>query len=447
MALGSYPVTPLLDDFNRANGALGSAWAIELLAGSAPAIASNQAKSADGSSVAVAYYDTTFGGNQEIFIKVPTRNVGPGEPSAYLMARCDAQAFATTTGYGLFWDDATDELHIIRIDTGFSLTSLDSAVVTFADGDYLGIRCNGSTIDGMLGHWNGSAWAWSTPVTATDATYDGTGGTYAAVVFPASTAIRYDDVRAGTIPYTDTVDVVSGTNVLVLDPTGTPNGRAVTFQHGMGDDHLFTQQWRMAEVIYWLTTAGYVVAASATTASHFGNSAAQAIDDDVYPHLVANYGVTAGYVMFAESMGGLVALLLVANGSPNIRGVIGWSAACDNDALYVADYGGVVADLMDTAYGGTYTNPSPAHNPITRTVSLYTGKRYRFYIDAGDPIVPPADHGTAMASYLSAGFAETVSATGPHTSDLPPTDVNYSDLLDFVDQSFTVRHLALLGVG
>ena len=135
-------------------------------------VAANQAQASvdSGSDYGRSLYNTVFGPNCDAYVTIPTIDVSaPGQMQVSVIARYDPDA---ETGYRVSaiyqGGGGVDE---IRIADMFGSPALASYNVTLADGDAIGIRCDGNDINAY--HYTLGAWALLG--TVVDATYPGAG--------------------------------------------------------------------------------------------------------------------------------------------------------------------------------------------------------------------------------------------------------------------------------
>ena len=132
----------------------------------------------------------------DAFIDISTPTEATGE--TYICARINP-AGGSTWGdfYTLSLSEAgPDNLYLFRSDNSV-LTLLDSATQELAAGDAIGIRCRGDQIEG----WIRVSGIWTRVLSATDATYDGTGSNDKAGLLtynPTTTTTRYDNFGANS---------------------------------------------------------------------------------------------------------------------------------------------------------------------------------------------------------------------------------------------------------
>jgi hypothetical protein len=177
----AFPTTPILDNFNRADGPVGSNWTT-VTGLSTPTIVSNQV--ASPSSFAAAYWNpTTFASPLEIHATIPVWShqfdlgyclTNPGTP-------------ATTSGYVFTGFGGQGAMLLLRYDNGVS-TNLGGFIGDPVSGDRFGIRLVGGVHTLFK---NGNAM-----VSIADSTY--TSGNFSLTI--GNTTDRFDDYGGG--PFT-----------------------------------------------------------------------------------------------------------------------------------------------------------------------------------------------------------------------------------------------------
>jgi hypothetical protein len=135
-----FPSTPLLDDFNRANGALGASWA-------SPAFGDNQTLAITGNQVSCGSgagggcYLTQFVADQECWVTIPTL------PTAgnwvILDVRCNTYG-GFTSNYQMQWIASTGAA-LIRLQNP-NATTLTSWTQVLSAGDSIGLQVIGTTL-------------------------------------------------------------------------------------------------------------------------------------------------------------------------------------------------------------------------------------------------------------------------------------------------------------
>jgi ribosomal protein L14 len=189
------PTTPVLDNFNRANGGAGSNWSnIRPTTGfAAMNISSNAAVDSSTTAFAWNYWNpATYGPNAEAYVTI--RTYGAGD-----VIRIGARVTGGTTAYSGYYVSisSTGAWSIIRIDNGGSpITLASGATQTLASGDAIAIRIIGTVITAL--HYT-TATGWTQVLsydTAADATRYTNPGSLA-LEFKTSTL---DDFGGGTLP-------------------------------------------------------------------------------------------------------------------------------------------------------------------------------------------------------------------------------------------------------
>lgn len=192
--------TTVSDNFNRADGGLGSNWTT-MTGTNAPQIVTNVAEPGTSNTANVAYWSAnSFGSNQFVQATLPSITGTDDGPAIGVR-------FANSRGYFLFFNHASGTVSLYRMDTASSWTVLaTSATLTIAGTDVWKIETIGSTI---VGFQNGNQ-----VVEASDSTY--TSGSPGIWLYYASNQI--DNWSGGDLPteYSlgGTVSGISGTAVL-----------------------------------------------------------------------------------------------------------------------------------------------------------------------------------------------------------------------------------------
>ena len=185
----SFPATPVLDDFNRANqNPPSSSWTAITLLGNL-AVVSNTCKANAAGNCGNYYNPTTYGPPCEGRITIVTKG-GTGDQVGVWLRTQQPGSGLTIDGYLIVWQVAagTDQLLIQRVDNGVA-TTLTTIGQEMNNGDVLGGRAIGSTI---------TAWVNGVQVgSATDSTYAAAGNLVLSVV---NTTFVLDDFGGGTVP-------------------------------------------------------------------------------------------------------------------------------------------------------------------------------------------------------------------------------------------------------
>jgi hypothetical protein len=190
---GGGPSTPILDNFNRANGGAGSNWSVMKPTSFALMnISNNQAVDSSSTLYAWNFWNaSTFGPDSEAYATVASYS---GSDTIRIGARVTGGGTSSYSGYFVSIS-TTGAWSIIRITNGGSPVTLKSGVTqTLSSGDRIGIQVIGSVVTAW--HDTGSGWQQVMSYdTSGDATkYTGAGNV--AVEFRSSTI---DDFGGGTI--------------------------------------------------------------------------------------------------------------------------------------------------------------------------------------------------------------------------------------------------------
>lgn len=196
----AFPTTSVLDNFNRADGALGTNWSLayNYFGAGDPTISGNVVVC--GTGYHVMYWNAlTPGADQESYIDVPTKWGSIETPSEGVAVECRMANYAQSTwrGYEVMVLSVTgtgnDTWHVNRIDDHVA-TQLGATVTReYADGDSVGIEAIGTTIKA----YHKSGGTWTEVASRTDSTYnDGGIGFYAG---RDATNWQYDNFGGGTV--------------------------------------------------------------------------------------------------------------------------------------------------------------------------------------------------------------------------------------------------------
>jgi hypothetical protein len=185
-------VTPILDTFNRANGAAGSNWSLIAPTGFAAMNVSGQtAVDSSTTKFAWSYWNVaSFGPNVEAYCTVST--------AAADTIRIGARVTGGTSTYSGYFVSisGTGAWSIIRVDSGGAPTTLASGVTqTVASGDKIAIRIIGSRVTAL--HYTPAAQWW--PVLSYDTASDTVKYTGAGRIALEFRAGAIDDFGGGTL--------------------------------------------------------------------------------------------------------------------------------------------------------------------------------------------------------------------------------------------------------
>ena len=250
-------------------------------------------------------------------------------------------------------------------------------------------------------------------------------------------------------------DTITGQNIMLLVPDAgsshpynasnpTP---VIIYVHGAGE----TETGLTADSLKFtcrdaLIDAGYILAGSNAHGNNWGNQSS--VDDyaALEKYIRANYNVK-GVALWGQSMGGLEALSVVAQGKIPLTGALLTYPVCSLANLYGL---GVYTGAIDTAYGitgagiATYANKTYGLDPALKPASAFKDTPLRFYASTVDTVVPKAANTDAMQAIVASTRTEAVivSCTGDHgdTSHFQP-----SDYVAFFDRCFaaTTRTITL----
>lgn len=195
----AFPTTSVLDDFNRANGAIGSNW-VAGFGDPLPAVNTNSARGAAagwyGAVWAPSGTPASFGPDCEAYYTIAVANLASAQPAGVL-ARVSTPTSGTFSGYMARVHSSTGEPELVRFDAG-TPTTLDTAIgVTPVAGDKIGLSCIGSTISiwyAPAGVWPGAA-----TKTVTDATYGSAGAICVSINQTGANSNGFDDFGGGTL--------------------------------------------------------------------------------------------------------------------------------------------------------------------------------------------------------------------------------------------------------
>jgi hypothetical protein len=229
----------LLDDFNRANGALGSNWAnVGGLAGSDYVVASNKAK-ASGGNGASAWNASSFSSDQEVqvtlgaldttaqlWLLLMVANPAAGSFTGYLLVM---QQHSTTYDLTLYRGNAGSYTTIVSTVSGISYSGTGDVFVLRKVGSALTVLQNGAPVSGF------NAVTDSSPLT---------GSAYIGIGYSGSNVLSVDDFGGGatsttytgeaSVSLTDTITtsgvrVVHGSSSLSASVSITTTGSRATY--------------------------------------------------------------------------------------------------------------------------------------------------------------------------------------------------------------------------
>jgi len=181
----SFPTTAVLDDFNRANGALGGLW-VGTTTGLS--VASNQLASS-GSAATTVWSGATFGANQEAFVTLSA--ITAAAPEHDLMLK--VQGLTWDTGHiEVRYEAPTSRLYVGTYSSSQGWVTRGVIITTYAAGDRLGARAKA---DGTVEVYRNSTLVGSASVAAWPF-FAGGGGI--GLTLDAASSSRLDDFGGGT---------------------------------------------------------------------------------------------------------------------------------------------------------------------------------------------------------------------------------------------------------
>lgn len=250
--------------------------------------------------------------------------------------------------------------------------------------------------------------------------------------------------------YTTVDTTAGGQTIKVLVPTSGYVGRCVIYCHGRTElaSHL-TSDADKAAIVTRLTDEGYLLAASDAAGDNWGNQAAQDSYDALRAYLDTNHAPGA-YAFWAQSMGGLAALLLAARGFTGLVGVYGAFPVCSLANMFNGNVGTTYPPSIRTAYGiasdgSDYSTKTAGFDPLLKAASLYRRMPMRFVASAGDTKVNKAANSDAMSAHVAAQLVEHDVIT--HTGDHGDASVHKpQDVSDFMARCFVGRSMAYRSV-
>lgn len=193
------PSTPVLDNFNRADGDTGANWTTDPFAVGAIGfnVSSNQAVPSATSPDAEDYWNpATFGGNWEVYLTIATKpadtqycglewltTLGSGNVDGYF---CQFSAVAGASN---------DTTQLFREDNSTPTQIGSTATQEFASGDKLMMARRGSNV--VVHRYNSATSTWVQLISVSDTNYTGSGNL---AMFAVNTTVRLDDFGGGETP-------------------------------------------------------------------------------------------------------------------------------------------------------------------------------------------------------------------------------------------------------
>ncbi len=250
--------------------------------------------------------------------------------------------------------------------------------------------------------------------------------------------------------YTTVNTTAGGETVKILVPSGWVNGgRCVIYHHGRTETAAsLTSDGNKTDVVNRLTSDGYLMASSDAAGDNWGNQASQDAYDALIAYLDSNYA-PAQYAFWAQSMGGLSALNMIAGGT-SVAGFYGAFPVCSLADMFNGNVGATYPPSIRTAYGiaadgSDYSTKTSGYDPLLATASSYLRVPMRFVASSGDFTVDKSANSDAMSAHVAAQLAEhdVITHTGAHgdASVHKPQDISDFMARVFVAQSSTHRRM------
>lgn len=194
-----FPTT--LDDFNRADGALGANWSDNPFGGAPDAswaIITNRIGITSGTNIKSWYNVATYGPNCYVWAELPATPASTdSELDIYARIGSPSSGSATGYGYGLAWASYLGGIfQYYRADPGSETVLGGDETATMTAGDAFGLRIVGSSLQA----WKRTSGVWATVGSPrTDATYANAGYLSIATYQGTGTSLRADNFGGGTI--------------------------------------------------------------------------------------------------------------------------------------------------------------------------------------------------------------------------------------------------------
>ncbi len=227
-----FPVTGVLDTFNRANGALGTGWGGST---GSYSITSNQLDVGTGGNIH--WSGSVFGANQEAFVTLSTIDPNSAEIDLLLKSQ-------STTNYSpgvieVWFKPSTKQVQVWTYSTAQGWVVRGSPIAApFVAGDQFGARVNAAGLVSvyrngvLLGTANVSAWTYAASGgaiglwfdTSSNSLADNFGGGNAVIVAPTATPVP---PTATSTPTTTPVPPTATPTATSVPPTATPTATSV----------------------------------------------------------------------------------------------------------------------------------------------------------------------------------------------------------------------------
>lgn len=161
----AYPTTPVIDDFNRANGGLGASWSGRINSGdNDPTIVSNVLDVPNASAV----WAASFSNDQEAYLTVTA--LGGAADVAEVWCRITGEATTSPNGYvarTTFNGVGSINMELYKVTAATPVQLSTTFTGAFVVGNKFGIEAIGTQIS----FYQFSGGSWAQRVTATDATW------------------------------------------------------------------------------------------------------------------------------------------------------------------------------------------------------------------------------------------------------------------------------------
>lgn len=238
------------------------------------------------------------------------------------------------------------------------------------------------------------------------------------------TPISYTASTAQPWVRTDFIEPASGQPSMVLVPTsynsGTPTD-LVIYCHGQnGPQHAPDSETDPRTITTVLANNGMLIAASAARSNSWGNPGSVDDNAQLERYMRANYNIRHVF-LWGASMGGIVALNVLASNRFAVKGVILHAPVVSLQALH-NNGSGAYAGIIDAAYGvtgtgqATYAIKTRGHDPALRPAAAYSRVPMVIYASPSDGTVAKATNADVLAALMAGWTREVtlVAATGGH---------------------------------
>lgn len=240
----SFPSTNFLDDFNRANGSVGSNWA-----GLTTGFAINSSQLSVGTGGNIYWQSTTFGVNQEAFVTLS--HIDPATPEINLILKGQDNKSVNPGQLSVLYSPSGNYVQIWSYQGGIGWRTHDAPLpVVFADGDQFGVRALSSGLIEI--YRNGTLLGTRT---VTDWGYYAQGGYIGLAAFGPDTT-TLDNFGGGTIGGSPTLTPTVGMPPTCTDPLSCDPVTSVQ-AHWVCDTPGCTADPWIGTVINWPSWAAY----------------------------------------------------------------------------------------------------------------------------------------------------------------------------------------------